>query len=131
MKRSGQVGLVLMGAATFVATFAGGVAYFGWQKQSHAAQGQSAASEQNCMPRPDGTRNCEPQRRGMAYYFYPRWVSGWSWGWSSSPEPYARTQSAALSNNSRTYPSPSAAGSTRGGFGATAGSGSYRVSAGG
>lgn len=133
MKRSGQVGLVLMGAATFVATFAGGMAYFGWQKQSHAAQAQSV-TDQSCTPRPDGTRNCEPQRRSISYYIYPRWVSGWSWGWSSSPEPYGRTQSAALSNNSRSHTpsSPAAGGSTtRGGFGSTAGSGSYRVSAGG
>jgi len=130
MKRSGQVGLVLMGAATFVATFAGGMAYFGWQKQSHAAQAQSVADQQNCTPRADGTRTCEPQRRGYAYYFYPRWVHSWSWGWSSSSEPYSRTQTAALSNNSRSS-TPAAGSTTRGGFGSTAGSGSYRVSAGG
>jgi hypothetical protein len=133
MKRSGQVGLVLMGAATFVATFAGGMAYFGWQKQSHAAQAQSVTEQQNCTPRADGTQSCQPQRRGYAYYFYPRWAPGWSWGASSSPEPRSKTQTAALSNNSRSYsPSPAAGGNTtRGGFGSTANSGSYRVSAGG
>jgi hypothetical protein len=129
MKRSGQVGLVLMGAATFVATFAGGMAYFASQKPSHAAQAQSVADQQSCAPPADGTRTCEPQRRSFTYYFYPRWVHGWSWGWSSSSD-YSRTQTAALSNNSRSS-MPAAGSATRGGFGSTAGSGSYRVSAGG
>lgn len=131
MKRSGSVALVLMGAATFAATFAGGMAYFAWQKPSHAAQAQSAASQQTCTPQPDGTQNCQPQRRGYAYYFYPRWAPGWSWGSRTSPEPQSRTQTAALSNNAR-YHSPAASSNTlRGGFGSTANSGSYRVSAGG
>jgi hypothetical protein len=135
MKRSGSVALVLMGAATFAATFAGGMAYFAWQKPSHAATAQPVASQQTCTPRPDGTQSCQPQRRGYAYYFYPRWVSGWSGGSSSSSEPRSRTQTAAFSgtssSNSRNY-SPAAKSDTmRGGFGSTAGSGSYRVSAGG
>jgi hypothetical protein len=131
MKRSGQVGLVLMGAATFVATFAAGTAYFAWQKPSHAAQAQSEpAAAQTCSERSDGTRNCQPERRGYAYYFYPRYFHGWSWG-SSSSGPTSKTQTAALSSNSRAYAPTASAGTTRGGFGSTAGSGSYRVSAGG
>jgi len=130
MKRSGQVGLVLMGAAAFAATFAGGMAYFAWQKPSHAAPAQTAASAQNCTPRPDGTQNCQ-QRRGYAYYFYPRWVSGWSWGASSSPEARPKSQSAALSNNARSYSPSASSGTSRGGFGSTAQSGSYRTSSAG
>jgi hypothetical protein len=131
MKRSGHVGLVLMGGTAFAATFAAGMAYFAWQKPGHAAQQpQSAAAQQSCPPRSDGTQHCQPERRGYAYYFYPRFVHGWSWGWGSSSEP-ARTQTAALSNNSRSYAPAAGAGTTRGGFGTTAGSGSYRVSAGG
>jgi hypothetical protein len=131
MKRSGQVGLVLMGAATFAATFAGGMAYFAWQKPSHAAQAQPVTDQQSCTPRADGTRPCEPQRRSFTYYFYPRWVHGWSWGWGSSSQHYSQTQTAALSNNSRSYTPAAGSNTTRGGFGSTAGSGSYRVSAGG
>ena len=127
MKRSGNVGLVLMGAAAFAATFAGGIAYFAWQKPSHAA---GAERVQSCAQRPDGTQNCEPERRGYAYYFYPRWVSGWSWGASSSPE-RSKPQTAALSNNPRSYSPSAESGTVRGGFGSTGTSGSYRVSAGG
>ena len=133
MKRSGHVGLVLMGAATFAATFAGGMAYFAWQKPSQAATAQTA-SGQTCTPRADGTQACEPQRRSFSYYFYPtNWTRGWSWGWGSSYDSSSRTQSAAFTNNSRTGAPPSVAanGTTRGGFGGTASSGSFRVSAGG
>jgi len=128
MKRSGNVGLVVMGAAAFAATFAGGMAYFAWQKPSHAAGAQAA---QSCAQRSDGTQDCQPERRGYAYYFYPRWVSGWSWGASSSSEPRSKPQTAALSNNLRSYSPSVDSGTTRGGFGTTANSGSYRVSAGG
>lgn len=122
--------MVLMGAATFAATFAGGMAYFAWQKPA-----QAAASQQTCTPRPDGTQSCQPQRRGYAYYFYPRWVSGWSWGSGSSSEPRSRTQTAAFSgtssSNSRNYSPAAKSGTMRGGFGSTAGSGSYRTSSAG
>jgi hypothetical protein len=128
MKRSGNVGLVLMGAAAFAATFAGGMAYFGWQKPSHAA---TVPTAQSCPQRADGTQNCQPERRGYAYYFYPRWMPGWSWGWNSSPEPSSNTRSVALSNNSRSYTPSADGGTVRGGFGSTANRGSYRVSAGG
>lgn len=124
MKRSGQVGLVLMGAATFVATFAAGTAYFAWQKPSHAAQ-----PVQECTPR-DGTQNCQPTQRGFAYYLYPRYFSGWSWSGSSTAE-QTRTQSAALTSNSRSYAPAANSGTVRGGFGSTAGSAPFRVSAGG
>ena len=128
MKRSGNVGLVVMGAAAFTATFAVGMAYSAWQKPSHAAGAQTA---QSCTQRSDGTRNCEPERRGMAYYFYPRWGSGWSWGRSSSPDPASNTRTAALSNNSRSYAPSADSGTVRGGFGSIGTSGPYRVSAGG
>ena len=89
MKRSENVSLVLMGAAAFAATFGGGMAYFAL-KPGHAAQPEMQAEavvDQRCTARPDGARDCEPQRRGVAYYFYPRFTSGWlwpsGWGWSS------------------------------------------------
>jgi len=125
MKRSGDVGLVVMGAAGFAATFAGGLAYSAWQKPSQAVGTQSA---QNCAQDSDGAQNCQPERRSMAYYFYPRFVHGWSWGGSSLAEP--TTRSAALSGNSRSY-APADGTTVRGGFGSTASSASYRVSAGG
>ena len=128
MKRSGNVGLVLMGGAAFAATFAAGMAYFAWQKPSHAATAQPA---QSCTPQP-GTESCEPVRRGFAYYFYPRWTWSPGWGWGNSYEP--KRQEAALTNNSRSYvPASSkiAGGSVeRSGFGSSA-KGSFRVSAGG
>lgn len=129
MKRSGNVGLVLMGGAAFAATFAAGMTCFALQKPSHAAAAQSV---QSCTPQP-GTQNCEPARRGFAYYFYPRFTSGWSWGWGTSYEP-ARRQDAALSGNPRSYtPASSTApgsGIQRSGFGSSA-KGPFRVSAGG
>ena len=132
MKRSGQVGLVLMSAAAFVGTFAAGSAVMAWQKPNQLAQAQTVA-DQNCAPRADGTKDCQPQRRGFAYYFYPRW-SGWSWGWGNSTEP-TRRQVVALSNNPRSYTSanntmPPGKGVERSGFGSSA-KGSFRVSAGG
>ena len=127
MKRSGTVGLVMMGGAAFAATFAGGMTYLAWQKPSHAAQPQAAA--QTCTPRPDGTQNCQPTQRGFAYYLLPRFVYGSSAS-PSAPEP-TRPQSAALTNNARPYTSASPSGTERGGFGTTAQSSSYRTSAGG
>jgi hypothetical protein len=134
MKRSGQVGLVLMGAAAFVGTFAAGSAVMAWQKQpSHSTETAQGAA-QTCTPRTDGTKDCEPVRRGFAYYFYPRW-SGWSsWGWGSSYEPMRR-QDVALTNNPRGYTPtsgvvPAGGGVQRSGFGSSA-KGSFRISAGG
>jgi hypothetical protein len=132
MKRSGNVGLVLMGGAAFAATFAAGMAYFAWQKPSHAAQPQAAAPAQNCTTRPDGTQNCQPARRGFAYYLFPSFSYGSSASASSAPESKPRTQSAALTSNSRAYsPVANSSGTTRGGFGTTAQSGSYRTSSAG
>jgi len=128
MKRSGNVGLVLMGGVAFAATFAAGMTYFAWQKPSHAATAQAA---QSCTPQP-GTESCEPVRRGFAYYFYPRWTWSPGWGWGSSSEP--RRQNVALSNNPRSSIAPGSTvfrgGVERSGFGSSA-RGSFRVSAGG
>jgi hypothetical protein len=138
MKRSGTVGLVMMGGAAFAATFAAGMGYFAWQKPSHAAQPQAAAPAQSCTTRPDGTQNCQ-STRGFAYYLLPSWSSSAPEPrrtqstalTSNAPEP-KRTQSAALTSNARTYtPAASPSGTTRGGFGTTAQSSSYRTSAGG
>jgi hypothetical protein len=138
MKRSENVSLVLMGAAAFAATFGGGMAYFAL-KPGHAAQPDmqtEAVVDQRCTTRVDGTRDCEPQRRGVAYYFYPRFTSGWlwpsGWSWSSSS---GTTRDAALSSNPRSYAPtssgfPAGSGIQRSGFGSSA-RGSFRVSGGG
>jgi hypothetical protein len=133
MKRSGNVGLVLMGGAAFAATFAAGMAYFAWQKPGHAAQPQAAAAAQNCTTGPDGTQTCQTQRRSFAYYLLPSFSFGSSRNASSAPDPRQKTQSAALTNSSRAYtPAPNTSGTVRGGFGSTVQSGSYRsASAGG
>jgi hypothetical protein len=132
MKRSGTVGLVLMGGAAFTATFAAGMVYFAWQKPSHAAQPQAVAAAQTCTTRPEGTQSCQPQQRGFMYYLLPNFVYGGSrTTTASAPEP-RRSQSAALTNNSRAYtPATSSSGAERGGFGTTAQSNSFRTSAGG
>ena len=132
MKRSGNVGLVLMGGVAFAATFAAGTAYFAWQKPSHAAQPQAAAAAQTCTARPDGAQNCQPARRGFAYYLFPSFSYGSSANASSAPDPKAKTQTAALTSNSRAYsPAVDTSGTTRGGFGSTANSGSYRTASAG
>jgi hypothetical protein len=125
--------LVLMGGVAFAATFAAGTAYFAWQKPSHAAQPQAAAAPaQTCTARPDGTQNCQPARRGFAYYLFPSFSYGSSASASSAPDPKARTQSAALTSNSRAYaPAVNSSATTRGGFGTTAQSGSYRTASAG
>jgi len=132
VKRSENVSLMVMGAAAFAATFAGGLAYAAWQKPSNAAHAQPAMADERCTTRADGTRDCEPQRRGFAYYFYPRF-SGWTWssgwGWGTSSEPIRRD--AALTGNRPAYAGAPAGGIVRSGFGSTARSGSIRVSAGG
>ena len=58
MKRSDNVGLMMMGGAAFAATFAVGMAYLAWQKPATPRQPQAAAAAQNCTTRPDGARNC-------------------------------------------------------------------------
>jgi hypothetical protein len=132
MKRSENVGLVLMGGAAFAATFAVGITYFVWQKPSYASGSQPAQAQtaQSCTPQPR-TQSCEPQRRGLAYYFYPRW-SPWTWssrwGWGNSYT--VRRQDVALSSNTRGYSSASPGSVERAGFGSSA-RGSFRVSPGG
>ncbi len=64
MKRSGSVALVLMGAATFAATFAGGMAYFAWQKPSHAAP--RSPPQANRPARRDRTARRTASRSGAA-----------------------------------------------------------------
>jgi|SRR5215213_2412722 len=130
MKRSGNVMLVLMGGTAFAATFAAGMTYLAWQKPSHAAQ--AAAPAQNCATSPEGAQNCQPARRGFAYYLFPSFSFGSSASASSALTSQPKAQSAALTSNSRAYtPAINSSGTTRGGFGSTANSGSYRVSAGG
>jgi hypothetical protein len=129
VKRSENVGLVVMGAAAFAATFAGGMALIAWQKPSHAAQSQMAVADQRCTTRSDGTQDCQPQRRGFVYYLVPSFVHGWSSGGSAN-KPV--TREAALVSNSRPGAvSTSHTGVERSGFGSTAKSTSIRVSAGG
>lgn len=124
MKRSGNVSLVLMGAATFAATFAAGTAYMAWSKPAGA--GQSVA--QTCTTRADGSQDCQPRPRSYSYYLFPS--HGW-WSWGRSADT-ARPQSAALTNSNsvRTYSAVPASSTARSGFGSTARSFS-RVSVGG
>jgi hypothetical protein len=116
MKRSEHVGLAVMGVAAFAATFASASTYLARPSTSLRQPAQ------NCAPRADGTQNCE--RRGFTYYL----LHGW-WG-GSSAQPM-KTQGAALIASARS-PSPASGSSiVRGGFGATAASAPFRVSAGG
>src|SRR5262245_65873259 len=113
-----------MGAAAFAATFAGGMALSAWQKPSHAAEGQAIAGQQ-CTTRSDGTQDCQPQRRGFAYYLVPSYFHGWSWGSSTSK---TVTREAALVGNSRSGGvTVSSTGVQRAGFGSTGSSTSIRV----
>ena len=127
MKRSENVGLMLMGGAAFAATFAAGMAYFAWEKSSHAA-----AQAQSCTTRPDGTQECRRGARGFAYYLLPGYFSGASGTASTSSGATAptRTQGAALTGNPRIASPAPASGTVRDGFGSTARK-SIRVSAGG
>jgi hypothetical protein len=128
VKRSENVGLVVMGAAAFAATFAGGMALAAWQKPSQAAQG---IADQQCISRSDGAQDCQPQRRGFAYYLVPSYLHGWSWGGSATRDP-ARREAAFLSNSrSGSAGMVPNTGVERSGFGSTARSTSIRVSAGG
>src|SRR5262245_65618716 len=103
-----------MGAAAFAATFAGGMALSAWQKPSHAAEGQAIAAQQ-CTTRSDGTQDCQPQRRGFAYYLVPSYFHGWSWGGSTAR---TVTREAALVSNSRSGGvAVSGSGVERSGFG--------------
>lgn len=124
MKRSENVGLMLMGGVAFAATFAGGMAYMSMNRPSHAAQ--SAA--QACTPAPNGAQTCQqPASRGFTYYVYPsHW---WGSGASANAKPQ---QQAALTNTSNTSRPATqvASGTERSGFGSSAKT-SFHASAGG
>jgi hypothetical protein len=141
MKRSGQVGLVVMGVAAFAGTYASVAAY----RASTAPQ--SAA--QTCTTRPDGTQSCEPTRRGFSYYLIPHFMAGSSSAAAATPKPQAaafasqpaaltasapaaaaKTPPATLTYIARPTTSASTSSAQRGGFGTTAQS-NIRVSAGG
>jgi hypothetical protein len=87
MKRSGQVGLVVMGAAAFVGTYASVAAY----RASSAPQSAAQTAAQACTPRPDGTQNCEPARRSFGYYLIPHFMHA-----SSAAASTPKAQPAAL-----------------------------------
>ena len=129
VKRSENVGLVVMGAAAFAATFAGGMALVAWQKPSHAAQPQTVA-DQRCTTRSDGTQDCQPQRRGFALLSRSAILS--MAGRRAVRRAKTVTREAALVSNSRSgAASVPNTGVQRSGFGSTAKSTSIRVSAGG
>ena len=116
MKRSENVGLMLMGGAVFAATFAGGMTYMSLQRPSHA---------QSCTPAPNGTQTCQPASRGFTYFFYP---SHWGSGSATAAKPQ---QQAALTGTSRPAATTvSASGTERSGFGSSAKT-AFRPSAGG
>ena len=116
MKRSENVGLMLMGGAVFAATFAGGMTYMAMQRPSHA---------QSCTTAPNGTQTCQPASRGFTYFFYP---SHWGSGGSATA---AKPQQVALTGASRPAATTvSASGTERSGFGSSAKT-SFRPSAGG
>jgi hypothetical protein len=119
MKRSGQVGLVVMGAAAFVATYASVYAY-------RAGPAALAQRPSDCT-RQDGSQNCQPAQRTFAHYLYPGYFHG---GSNGSAEP-VKVRGAALTDSSRTTMPAANIGVVRSGFGTTAGSGSFRVAAGG
>lgn len=132
MKRSGNVGLVLMGAAAFAATFAVGTAYVAWSKPAGAAPSTALAQPQSCATRPDGSQDCPPRSRSFSYYFFPSHGFGW-WSWGRSADAGTRPQAVALTNSgSRPYAAVPGANTetVRSGFGSTA-RGFTRVSVGG
>lgn len=117
MKRSENVGLMLMGGAVFAATFAGGMTYMAMQRPSHAAQ--------TCTPAPNGTQTCQQTSRGFTYYFFPG-------NWGSSASTSAKPQQAALTSTAARPAATTVAanGVERSGFGSSAKT-SFRPSAGG
>jgi hypothetical protein len=119
MKRSENVGLMLMGGAVFAATFAGGMTFMTMQRPSSAAQA--------CTSAPNGAQNCQPSSRGFTYFFYP---SHWSWGSGASSGTKPQQQAALTGTSRPAATTVSASGTERSGFGSSAKS-SFRVSAGG
>lgn len=140
MKRSENVGLIVMGGAAFAVTFAAGMTYFAWQKPSQAApQPVQAAAQpaQSCAQQSrsnsGANQNCQTPRSGFAYYLYPTWSSGSTTG-SSSSSSEPRRQQAALTgtatSNARSGAPAASSGTVRNGFGSSA-QGPFRLSAGG
>jgi hypothetical protein len=118
MKRSENVGLMLMGGAVFAATYAGGMTYMAMQRPSYAAQ--------SCTVAPNGTQTCQQTSRGFTAYFYPsHWTSGASSSTAAKP-----AQQAALTGTARAPATPVSGGTERSGFGSSQ-KNSFRVSAGG
>jgi hypothetical protein len=113
MKRSASLGLVVMGAAAFTASFAGGSAFLAWK---------NPAQPQTCTPRPDGTQACSQPRTsngGARFVYLPS-----SSGISTTAAPVVGSANAAA---------PALAvkdGTARRGFGASAKT-AFRGSAGG
>ena len=122
MKRSENVGLMLMGGVAFAATFAGGMAYMSMNRPSHAAQAAA------CTPAQNGTQTCQqPASRGFSYYVYP---SHW-WGSSASASAKPQQQAALTNTSNTSRPATQvASGVERSGFGSSAKT-SFRASAGG
>jgi hypothetical protein len=118
MKRSENVGLMLMSGVAFAATFAGGMTYMSLQRPSYAAQA--------CTPAPN-MQSCQPTSRGFTYYFYP---SHWAWGSGASASSKPQQQAALTGTSRPAATTVSASGTERSGFGSSA-KGSFRVSAGG
>ena len=106
MKRSGSIGLIVMGAAAFSASYAGGHAYLAWQRPSQPP---------SCVTRPDGTQDCARPRSSSlrSYVHYPFFSS----------QPAATTAGAVdqtLGRRALVAPSNGPDGAARRGFGSTA-----------
>jgi hypothetical protein len=124
MKRSGQVGLVAMGAVAFVGSYAAASAYI-------ARPNSMQQAGQICTTRPDGTKTCQPAPRSYSSFLYPHFWHGWSWGAASATQ--MRSQNVALTGNAPATPAnfkPAASGIERGGFGGTPRGGSFFASMG-
>ena len=77
MKRSGQVGLVVMGAAAFAATF-GSVYAYRAVPTAVAQQPSPDCTPRQDLARQDGTQNCQPVQRSFAHYLIPSYFHGGS-----------------------------------------------------
>ena len=123
MKRSENVGLVVMGGAAFAATFAAGMAYFAGR--SRAMRGSRKRRRRPARRAPTARRTAKPARRGFTYYLFPRWGRRLE---RSCARAETQVESAALTSNPRaSTPSASPSGTTRGGFGTTAQNASFRA----
>ena len=113
MKRSENVGLMVMGGAVFAATFAGGMTYMAMQRPSYAAQ--------TCTPAP---RHAElPAGLARLHLLLSIRVN---WGSSASTNAKPQQQAALTSTSRPAATTVSASGTERSGFGSSAKS-SFRV----